>query len=216
MAGKMKKTIHALVAFATLSVGGMASATTITFDDINAAVGGFGLVTLPSPYDGLNWSCPSGCLVMDVAVYSSSFASGYENSVVSPPNVLATSGFTFSPAAGGTFSFDSTYITAAWRNDMSVAVVGYSGSTVVDTTTLTLGAAGIQGFFTFDWNNLTSVSITPSGGTASTIYTAANGVEIGVDNLTVSGSPVPLPAAFPLLLSGLAGLGAFGRRKFAA
>jgi len=200
----------ASVSLSVIDVGSaVAATTTVTFDDIStSALVDFGLAGLPSPYDGLNWTCVSGCAqaVMNVPGYSSFYSSGYSGALVSSPNIIDTAGFTFSPAAGGDFSFTSAYITGAWRDDLNVAVTGYNGSTVVDSVTLTLGAADTQGFYTFNWDNLTSVTITPSGGTPSATYTLSNGVQIGVDNLTYS--TVPLPSSIWLLVSGL-GLAGF-------
>jgi len=50
----------------------------------------------------------------------------------------------------------------------------------------------------------------------SPVYTYASINAIGVDNLTYSTSPVPLPATAWLMLSGLGGLGAMVRKRRAA
>lgn len=205
----------AVVSGAALSVQGMASAAqvTVTFDDLSTNGLGIGTDPIPSPYAGLNWSCPGGCGAVNIPQYSSIYSSGYPGALVSSPNVLSTGGLTISPAAGGTFSFDSLYMAAAWRDGMNVAFTGYNGSTVVDSTTVTLGNAGVQDFATLDWNNLTSFTIATSGGTPSTIYTAGGGIyTIGIDNLTYE-TPVPLPASTWLLLSGLGGFIALGRKR---
>ncbi len=217
----MKKCL-AIATLAALSIHGITSAhadtVTVTFDDLsNFQAGG-----MPAVYAGLNWGCPSGgggsgnqCMVL-VNVPTYGVPSGYAGAEVSAPNVLSAQTFSFGPAAGGTFSIDSAYITGAWRDDQSVAIIGYNGSSVVDSTTLTLGVAGTQSLLTVDWNNLTSVSITATGGTASPVYTYTSINAIGVDNLTYSTSPVPLPAAAWLMLSGLGGLGAMLRKRRAA
>jgi hypothetical protein len=194
-----------------LSVQGVANAsTTLTFDDLN--LGSNALLTLPSSYDGFNWG-GSGGVVVNVPVYAPLDTGGYSGALVSSPNVLSTADVTISPIGGGTFSFDSAYITGAWRDGQNVAVTGYSGSTVVDSTNLTLGAAEVLGFYTFGWSNISSVSIVASGGTPSSIYTESSIVGIGIDNLTYDTSPVPLPAAAWLLLAGLGGLGVIGRTR---
>jgi hypothetical protein len=211
--------LFTLATLAALSIHGItraqADTVTVTFDDL--ATPNLGTGQMPATYAGLSWSCPStagtSCMApVNVAGYAFN-PSGYPGAVVSTPNVLSAQSFIFGPAAGGTFSFDSAYITGAWRDDQSVAIIGYNGSSVVDSTTLQLGAAGVQSFLSVDWNNLTSVSITATGGTASPVYLNQSIVGIGVDNLTYSIAPVPLPAGIWLMLSGLGGLGVMVRRR---
>jgi hypothetical protein len=62
-----------------------------------------------------------------------------------------------------------------------------------------------------DWTNYTQALF--SGTARSIVFGGAN-AQIGFDDITLA--PVPLPAAAWLLLSGLAGLGVFGRRRAAA
>jgi hypothetical protein len=204
---------------------GIAGATTLTFDDlpIPAAPGGIGSV--PVPYDGLNLTCGgvSSCQVIDYVTYQSALGvpSGYQGAAqdvaIPGTNVLSTAydagpdSLKIAPAAGGTFDFNSAYLTAAWRDGMNISLVGYNGSTSVDTANLVLGNAGVPTYESLNWNNVTSVVITASGG--STGPYRYQTYELAVSDLTYNASPVPLPAAAWLMLSGLGGLVAVGRKR---
>lgn len=68
------------------------------------------------------------------------------------------------------------------------------------------GSGPLEDFETFlfgsEWQNLNFVSISMPG------Y-----FQLGIDNLEFSVTAVPLPAALPLMLGGLAGIGLIGRRR---
>jgi hypothetical protein len=178
-----------------LGVAGLASATVLTFDDLPAVAIG----TVPVPYDGLNLSCEgNACQTIDATLYNASYSlsgSGYTGATISSPNVLST-GSNSSPntlkitaAEGGTFVFNSAYLTGAWRNGMSVSAVGKNGSTEIYSKSFTLGNAGIPTLATLNWTGVTSVTITASGGTNGP-FSSYQTYEIAVDNLTYN-APVP-------------------------
>jgi len=199
-----------LVSTFALSTSNIASAqTTVTFDDLPTPgiSGTAGLGPMPATYGGLNWTNCS-CVALNSSAYGAN-PSGYQNAVVSLPNILSTAGFTITLPGGGPFTFNSAYITGAWRDGQSVSVIGQNGSATVDSTTLVLGAAGVRGLYSFNWNNLTSVTITPSGGTPSATYSQQSIVAIGVDNLIyTAGSVSSGDSDGPLPLWALCALGA--------
>ena len=190
--------------------------TTVTFDDLSTPGqdGTAGLGSIPNPYAGLNWTCLGNptCQVVNGPTYGAN-PSGYQGAVVSPSNVLSTgygagqtaSQLTIAPAAGGTFTFNSAYFTGAWLDGVTVSVAGMNGANEVDSAKFVLGAAGIPTLYSFNWSNLTSVLITPSGGTPHAGY-AYSLLILAIDNLTYNGpvasqqymvTPIPAPTQYP-------------------
>lgn len=204
------------LALAAFLIPGVAGAATLTFDDIST--GAFGIGPITNPYGGLNLSCGgvSACDAVNTVTYSFN-PSGYQSAASSGTNVLSTAydagpdSLSFAPSGGGTFVFNSVQLTGAWRDGLSIAVEGFNGITSVDSAMFVLGNAGSRMLATFNWSNLTSVTITASGGTPGH-FTLPTPYELAVDDLTYGASPVPLPAAGWLLLSGLLGIGARARR----
>jgi len=184
-----------------------------------------GIGTVPTPYAGLSWTCAGNpsCQVINGSTYGAN-PSGYQGAVVSTPNVLSTgygggqnaTELTIAPAAGGTFTFNSAYFTGAWLDGVTVSVAGMAlvngAKTQVDSATFVLGSAGVPTFYTFNWGNLTSVVITPSGGTHHAGY-AFSLLILAIDNLTYNGpvnttstdGPIP-PWALGALGVGLVGI----------
>ncbi len=174
-----------------LSVSAFAQ-TTVNFDDLapNPVKDGIGVV--PSPYAGLTWQCAGNpsCQLIDGATYVHN-PSGYQGAVISRSNVLSTgyggaqtaTAIKIGPAVGRTFALDSAYFTGAWLDGITVSVVGMNGTKTVKSTNFSLGAAGVPSLRTFNWPNLTSVVITPSGGTPHAGY-AYTLLILAIDNLT--------------------------------
>lgn len=181
-----------------------AQATTINFD------GGSGVYELTDGYGGLNWS---NMFALDSTNYS---ASGYDAGVVSPDGVAFNSfanPASFSVAAGSTFTFNNFFMTAAWNDNLNVSVQGYLNGNLVNSSLITLLATAPK-LFTFNWTGIDTVLLTSFGGTPHSGY-SGDGVHFALDNLTVNVavSSVPVPAALPLLVTGIAGLGVLSRRR---
>jgi DNA-binding winged helix-turn-helix (wHTH) protein len=168
---------------------------TVNFDDIptpgQEGTPGIGLI--PSSYAGLDWTCTGNprCQVVNGSTYGVR-PSGYQTAVVSQPNVLSTgygdgfvaSNLKITRTGGGVFSLNSAYFTSPWYDGLLVAVVGENGTATFNNVTFTLDAAGIRKFQIFNWNNLTSVFITASGGHPSHTYTGAPIPALAIDDLT--------------------------------
>lgn len=190
-----------------------ANAVTLSFDDL--ATAGFGLGSVPSSYGGLDFSClgSTSCSVVNVSTYGGN-PSGYQGAVVSGLNVLST-GFgtnsassllTLTRTGGGQFSFVSAYFTGAWRDGLEIDVTGLNGAAIVASTSFTLGAAGVKLLETFNWANLTSVRIAPSGGTASSTYRFSDIPVVAIDDLIYTAAIAAVPEPSTIALLGLGSL----------
>jgi adhesin HecA-like repeat protein len=156
---------------------------TITFDDLNAPA--FGTPIQPG-YAGFDWT-DFGVANTQLFTQATGGPSGYENGTVSQPNAAYSeyeNPTSFSPASGGTLSLVSAYLTGAWNDGLQVTVDGYSGATVVDSTTVTVNATG-PSFEVFDFPAVTSVMISSSGGTQHPGYNGS-GTYFVMDNLAVA------------------------------
>ncbi len=169
--------------------------TTVTFDDLTTpgqeGTDGIGLV--PPSYAGLDWNCAGNprCTTVDVFSYGAN-PSGYQDAMVSPPNVLSTGygdGFVathlkITRTGGGTFSLNSAYFTSPWYDGLFVAVMGETQNPPFHNLTFTLDAAGVRRFQTFNWDHLTSVFITTSGGHPSHRFRDTPVPTLAIDDLT--------------------------------
>lgn len=172
---------------AALAIHGIAGAqTTLTFDNVPTSLP-FGEGVIPASYEGLNLTCEGGsCQAVDSATYP--YTSGYQGAAISGTKVLSTASdagpdtLTIALTGGGPFVLNSAYLTGAWRNGLAISAVGMNGSTVVGSQYFNLGNAGTPYLATFNWGNVTAVTITASGGTDGPF--AAQSYELAVDNLT--------------------------------
>ncbi len=208
-----------LASFAGLCLADPASARLITFGDLPT---NSSYQRIPNPYDGFDWS--AHFFYLDAADYP--YPSGYQNGVVSPPNVAFNGGgsngeapppVNFSRRAP--FELDTFYLAAAWRDGLEVTVTGELNGVVVHSTTLTVNQSGPT-LETFNWD-VNKVVFQSFGG----VPVGFEGYQFVLANLSVSPVPdssirfnafdaVPELSTWTLMLVGFAGLGcaAIGQR----
>jgi hypothetical protein len=184
-----------------------ANASVITFDDVPLDhIANFGPdFGVLSNYDGLNW--------VNTIVFNQSFSPGSQKLNVSPPNVATDANFnTFNLAAAPIefnsampFTFSTAYFVADTQSNLTVTVNGLRDGVIVDTKSFQVGdTAPVLG--QFNWSGIDTVVMSGSGGADPSQHQS-----LSIDNVVVS--PVPLPAAAWLLLSGLGAFAAGTRRR---
>lgn len=171
----MKKhlVVSAIAVLAALRV----SAALITFDDLPFS----GII--PNGYAGLNWNN------FDYLT-GSTMGGGYVPGTISPP-IVAYNLFGHAAAISDstTFTLDSAYLTAAWRDNLQVEVIGSLGATIIYDDTYTLSAT-TPTLINFNPAEVNSVEFISSGGTS--IYPGQEETQFVMDNLTIN-APVPDP-----------------------
>ncbi len=207
---KLRKTAT-IATFVAIVVGVIqtkqAQAVTVTFDDLSGSQD-----TVSNGYAGLNWE---NFYDLDTTSF---IPSGYVNGTVSPKNV-AYNGFG-DPAVISTvddiFDFNSTYLTAAWNDDLTVLVEGYTGgisgekkysqTVVVNSQTPTL--------FTFDFLGIDYLKFTSSGGNNAGY--SGNGTHFAIDNFTFNKKTKAVPeplTIFGSLTASSIGLALYRKQK---
>jgi len=188
----MNKTALATL-FAALSfAASTASAQLITFDDLTD--NGVG-TAINNGYAGLDWD---NFKVIDTNTKDFP-PSGFVNGIVSGHNIayndLANSA-TISSSTG--FNLVDAYFTGAWNNGLQIDVFA-SSATDFFSTSFTVDSNGPKDII-FNWNNITSVTFSSSGGTDAGF--PLSDPQFVMDNLTVT-STVPEPDAWFLMMIGI-------------
>ncbi len=197
MKNNMKK-IAASIGFA-FAVGGActsASATVLTFDDINS---GFGVVQLAQNYGGLNWD------------YNSNWNLGWQvwntnqfyYPAQTPPNVA----FAHSTNIGVSFLTDSVFDGAYFGGSAQARYDLYLDSNLVHSSTFAnMGTNGNPAAWVGSgYSGLVDrVQVVTNGGGADWV----------MDNFTYnSTAPIPEPETYAMMLAGLGMLGFMARRR---
>ena len=138
--------------------------------------------------------------------------SGYQFAAVSPNNV-AFLGFGNPAFVSNTlFNLGSAYLTAIWRDNLQIEVIGSLSGVPIYDNIYTLSATG-HTLLNFNYHGIDSVEFSIfSGGTHHQGYDAFDGAQVAFDNLTIS---VP-DSGSTVMLFGI-GVCAFGflRKKLA-
>jgi hypothetical protein len=184
------KFIHCIAAL-SLAIS-TAHGATINFDDLPGSEG-----PIPLGHGGFTWT---NFYFLNAQTYGTN-PSGYLAGMVSASKVAFNAGG--SPAsfsAAEPFNLVSAYLTGAWNDGLQVTVTGFNGVNQVATQTVTTSAYAPT-LYTFNFNNITSVTFSSAGGVQA--YPAGTATHFAMDNLTVSAIPEPGSAALVLLGSGL-------------
>jgi len=205
----MKKIVLAMAVLALMvGSGTTARATLVTFDDLTRNDS-----PIPNGYGGLNWN---NFYVLDGVNYSGN-PSGYQNGVVSPNNV-AYNGFgnpadALSVDSVTPFTFNSAYLTAAWRDGLQVTITGYLLGVQEDQTTVTVNTSG-PSLITLNWTGIDDLNFNSFGGVPHG-YSGGNGTQFAMDNFLYNApvTAVPEPSTFVIGLGCLGFVGYALRRR---
>jgi hypothetical protein len=163
----------------------------ITFDDLQGTS-----LAVPMAYHGLTWG---NVFYLNAVQYTN--ASGYYASMMSPSNVAYNAyGTNASLSQASPFTLLSAYVTAAWRDNLQLQVLGYNGGTLLYSNTYVLNATGPT-LIDFGYSGVTEVYFISSGGTPHPGY-PNTGTQFAMDNLTILANPAaPTIIAQPANLS---------------
>jgi hypothetical protein len=183
--------------------GGLASAATLTFDELpdypygdpNWAWVDSG--PIPAGYGGLNWSAFFG--YMPGTMYP---GSGYDLGTISGPNVALNAFDSVVTVDDGSFVFNSAYFTSAWDPSETLTIRGWLAGNPVGSAAFTIVNTGPT-LITLNWTVDTLEFNTPVG------------YHFAMDNMTINSGSTPEGGA-TLALLGMALLGLFGIRRKAS
>ena len=175
-----------VVSAMVLASATMANASVLTFDDVVPDFNNFGTYS----YGGYDFTNGGGF----AAIWP-----GYSPNSNGTPNLIYGYPFgnslTITKTGGGLFDFNSIEMAISWYDSNPAETISINGNPFALSQLLTT--------YNFNLLGVSSVSIT---GFDSGYWVA--------DNINVNSvSAVPLPAALPLFLTGLAGVAALSRRR---
>jgi hypothetical protein len=181
-------------------------ATTLTFDDLPTAYiyGSF----VPNGYGGLNWSNMDYLNPATVQYPYPATGSGYQNGMLSSPNVAFNGQANPVIVNGDQFTFNSAYFTGAWNDGLTISIEGYKDSGRPYTATFTVNTTSPT-LEVFNWTGLNTLVFTSNGGVNHGY--GDGGFEFAMDNMTIN--EVPEPPALVLLTVGAVSLLAYAWRR---
>lgn len=191
-------------ATATLLLAPAAQAQNVSFDDLPNG-GGCGIGFISNGYKGLNWNNFAYLRGTDCGPNN-----GYVNGTLSADFVgfnAFGNAASFSKASAFTWS---GYLTAAWRNNLDVTIVGSLNGNQVYSQTSQLSIAGPT-LFSFG-QQVDLVIISAANGT-NPGNLGGDGTHVAFDDVTINSSAVPEPASLVLLSAGLGLVVVAARRR---
>jgi hypothetical protein len=189
------KIYSAVAAIAVTAIPALA--TTIGFDDLPSDQ------PIANGYNGLNWN---NFYVYDAVNDPDSLSpSGYNVAVISPNNVAFNGFGTTAVFSNSLFDLNSAYLTAVWRDNLQVEVIGSLLSVPVYDNIYTLSATSPT-LINFNYLGIDTVQFSIfSGGTHHQGYNAFDGTQFAIDNLVINMPPpnghgVPDPGSTAVFL----------------
>lgn len=183
-----------------LSLASLAGATVITFDE-------FGGTAVGTKYDGLSWNNlytrPGG----------NHTSGGYSNAVVSGQYTTYNGSADDVVLNSSLFDFNGVFLTAAWNDNLNIAVTGSQSGLVLYSETVVVNTSGPT-WFNFNFFGIDNLRFDSFGGTANAAYAQyGQGEHFAMDNFTYNEPRQSVPAPSPLALLTLGLVGLFGARR---
>ena len=156
----------------------------LTFDDISDLSDNS--YPIPDGYGGFNWE--DFYYMNAPSVWPDS---GYDNGIVSGDYVAFPSKF-YEPGTGritgNLFTFNGAYLTAAWRDGLSVQFDGYLNDVLLYSTTVVVDTTGPT-WFDFDYIGIDELAFSAYGGIQNPNYPFQEGTHFAMDNFTYIPEP---------------------------
>ncbi len=158
-----------------------ACTTFVTFDDIANQSHTSGII--PNGYKNLNWTNGEYINVSTILTNS-----GYMKGVQTQPFVLnnPTDGNVIITTTNGTrFSFDSLYLTSAWRDFLIVTMTTIRANFITSTSVYTAMTSYATYIYCNFCTNIDTIILQAEGGIPHANFTQ-NGIQFIIDNLCIS------------------------------